>query len=352
MSLKAQWAPLDLDFTFEAITSRERMWHRRTYIVRVWNADNPEVCGLGECGLFRGLSSDDTPDYESRLAQWCSTPEQWERCVLPSVRFGFETAMADLESGGRRRWSSGRTWLEGKSGIPINGLIWMGDRQTMAQRIDAKLEEGYKILKLKIGGINFEDEVELLKSLRKRYAPADLEIRLDANGSFTAAGAAAALARLSPFAIHSIEQPIGAGQPEAMRRLCLTSPIPIALDEELIGWRSPQQILSLLSDLHPQYVILKPTLIGGIGVATAYVDSCSQLGIGWWATSALESNIGLNAIAQWIASLMETSELLPQGLGTGRLYSNNIPSPLSVHGGRLWNDNEAGWPSIPDLLWR
>lgn len=352
MSLLAQWAPLDLDFTFEAITSRERMWHRRTYIVRVCDEANPGVFGLGECGLFRGLSADDTPDYETHLGQWCSTPTLWRQCTLPSIRFGLETALTDLAAGGRRCWSSGRSWLEGKCGIPINGLIWMGDRRTMAQRIDAKLEEGYKVLKLKIGGINFEDEVELLQSLRGRYAPADLEIRLDANGSFRPEAAPAALERLAAFGIHSIEQPIAAGQPEAMRRLCRTSPVPIALDEELIGWRSPAQAASLLAELRPQYVILKPTLIGGIEAAEAYVDCCRQLGIGWWATSALESNIGLNAIAQWIASLMQNSELPPQGLGTGRLYSNNIESPLSVYDGRLWNDPAAPWPSMPLLQWR
>ncbi len=352
MSIAAQWTPLDLDFAFEAVTSRERMWHRRTYLVRVWDTSAPQVRGVGECGLFRGLSADDTPDYEERLAEWCSHPEDWRGCTMPSVRFGLETAFADLAAGGRRNWTDNNDWLDGRTGIPINGLIWMGDRNTMFRRIQEKIEAGFKVLKLKIGGINFEEEVELLRYIRSRFGADELEIRLDANGSMSPADAPGRLERLSAFDIHSIEQPVRAGLTDVMARLCRTSPVAIALDEELIGWKEPSEMEELLTAIRPQHIILKPSLIGGFEVVENYVALCRRHNIGWWLTSALESNVGLNAIAQWTATEMSRGAIVPQGLGTGMLYTNNISSPLTMRGGSLCHKPGAAWGDLNALPWR
>lgn len=352
MSIVAQWTPVDLDFAFEAVTSRERMWHRRSYLVRVWDPLQPDIKGIGECGLFRGLSADDVPDYEDVLSQWCSQPENWEECTFPSIRFGLETAFTDLSHGGVQSWSDNKEWLAGKEGIPINGLIWMGDRRTMAERIDTKLAEGYGVLKLKIGGIDFEDEVALLKNIRNRFPEDVLQLRLDANGSFSLKDAGRKLDILSRYSIHSIEQPIKAGHHKQMAQLCANTPIPIALDEELIGWKDNREIDSLLSEVKPQYIILKPSLIGGFGTVERYVAACTHKGIGWWLTSALETNVGLNAIAQWTSSQMSENHLLPQGLGTGQLYINNIASPLYVKGGCLYHNPTSQWGDFNSLPWR
>lgn len=346
--LKAQWMPYDLDFTFEAVTSRERMWRKRTYFVRICDTDNPDIAGVGECALFRGLSTDDVPDYEARLAHLCAQPDRWCECGMPSLRFGFETAIADLRGGGRRIWTES-DWVEGRSGIVINGLIWMGDRRTMAERIAEKLDQGFRVLKLKIGGINFDEECSLLEAVRRRFSSTDLEIRLDANGSFSKDKALERLERLARFDIHSIEQPLKAGQPDATAELCRRSPIDIALDEELIGYRTEAEAADLLDRIRPQYIILKPALIGGTGAADTYVSLAESMGMGWWATSALESNIGLNAIAQWVAT-KKTS--MPQGLGTGRLYNNNVSSPLEVRGDRLFHNPSPGWGEIESGTWR
>ena len=340
--LQAQYCPYRLDFRFEARTSRAVMHHKDTYFIRIYDTYAPEVTlGAGECPLFAGLGADDRPDYEARLAAACRNPELALDEEYSSIRFGFEMALG--------RVASDVSWLAGEVGIPTNGLVWMGDKTTMASRIDEKLEQGFKVLKLKIGGINFEEEVDLLASIRRRYAPETLEIRLDANGSFSPENAVGCLERLSRFSVHSIEQPVKAGQPEEMRRICAISPIPIGLDEELIGTRTFEEAEKLVSFIRPQYLILKPSLCGGFSGADAYIDIARRRDIGWWATSALESNIGLTAIAGWVAA-KKTS--LPQGLGTGLLYSNNIESSLEMRGECLWYNPMAVWQSIESLPWR
>lgn len=346
--IKAQWAKARLDFRFEAITSRERMWHKDTFFVRVWHSGTPDVVGIGECPLFRGLSADDRPDYTKVLADFCRRPSEWRLCSYPSIRFGFETAMADLEAGGRRLWSDG-PWSRGEKGIAINGLVWMGDADTMGRRIAEKLDQGFRVLKLKIGGIDFESECRLLENIRSHFRPADLEIRLDANGSFAPCEAMERLGRLAGYSIHSIEQPLAPGQKDAMRELCRRSPIAIALDEELVGYHSEERTAGLLDDIRPQYVILKPALIGGCGAASVIAEQASARGIGWWATSALESDIGLNAIAQWVDSCNVT---VPQGLGTGNLYSNNVPSPLEMHHAALWRNPAGNWGMPDNIEWQ
>lgn len=334
------WAKYSLNFKFEARTSRETMRTKQTYLLRA-TADDGRTA-YGECALFRGLSADDVPDYEERLAYYCTNPHEVSKCTMSSVRFGFETAMAGLAE--RDPFA---LWHSGNVHIPINGLIWMGDKHTMQQRIDAKLDEGFRVLKLKIGGINFADELDLLRMIRSRYSAHSLELRLDANGSFSPEQATECLAMLSKFAIHSIEQPLKAGQQEVMARLCADSPIPIALDEEIIGCTGNAQKHDLLDAIRPAYIILKPALCGGLSGATEWAHAAEDAGLGYWFTSALESNFGLDPIAGLAASLGVS---MPQGLGTGELYYNNVMSPIARQGSALTYNPKKSW-EIPTLDW-
>ena len=342
---KAEWCPYVLKFKFEARTSRQSMHEKLTYLLRVTDCDSGKV-GVGECALFQGLSAEDSPEYEDILDKACTS-----KCFdlpLSSIRFGYETAMKSLEP------VEDNPFTRGEEGIPTNGLIWMGDKATMKERIDAKLADGFQVLKLKIGGINFEDEIDLLRYIRGRYSVSNLELRLDANGHFSSQNALECLKRLNEFDIHSIEQPIMAGQIEEMARICEDSPIPVALDEELIGVRSTEKMKKLLETIRPAYVILKPSLCGGIGAAESWIDIAQSMGIGWWVTSALESNIGLEHIARWIYPRLKpdtSGHILPQGLGTGLLYSNNFPSHLQLRGEKLFYNPEVR-VEILELSWR
>ena len=339
--MRAEWCRYRLAFRFEARTSRETMWWKDTYFVRIFDEQEPQkTLGMGECALFRGLSADDVPDYEAVLADACADPLAAIESPYSSIRFGFETALCERKS---------TPWIRGEAGIPINGLIWMGDKATMAQRIREKLDAGFKVLKLKIGGINFDDELDLLRAIRKEFSVDVLEIRLDANGSFSPDDALSRIERLSRYGVHSIEQPIHVGYPEAMARICRQSPVAIALDEELIAYRNAAEAEALVTEIHPQYLILKPALCGGFAAADNYIAIAERLGIGWWATSALESNIGLDAIARWLA---EKEINMPQGLGTGQLYDNNIASPLELRGSALWRDPATSWGDISTLPWQ
>ena len=344
--LRADWCKYRLYFKFLAKTSRESMLYKDTYFIRLYDSSAPDVCGMGECGLFKGLSADDVADYEDILSSLCRNP----RGALPrmsSIVMGFETAVRDLAAGGRRVIYDS-DWLDGDRGIEINGLIWMGDKRLMLERVREKIDAGFRVLKLKIGGIDFDEELDILAHIRREFNPDDLTIRLDANGSFSVDNAPGRLERLSRYAIHSIEKPIKAGQTANMARICRLSPIDIALDEELIGMTPDDRKLELLSEIRPRYIILKPTLCGGFGEADRWISTAEDLGIGWWATSALESNIGLNAIAQWLAA---KDNALPQGLGTGALYHNNIPSPIEQRGSQLFYNPVRSW-QIPASPWR
>jgi O-succinylbenzoate synthase len=258
---------------------------------------------------------------------------------FPAIKFGLETAIRDLQQGGKRLLYPS-DFTEGTTGIPINGLIWMGRKQMMLSRIAEKIVYGFNVIKMKVGALSFTDELELLGVVRSKFPPSRLEIRLDANGAWQQEEALYKLKQLSEFGIHSVEQPIAAGTPEAMARICSGSPVPVALDEELIGVNSPDQQEQLLTTIKPHYIILKPSLLGGISASEAWIRLAEKQGAGWWVTSALESNIGLNAITQWTATLDTT---LPQGLGTGSLFANNIPSPLTVTGSRLFYLPEKAW---------
>lgn len=340
--LHASYAPYSLVFRETAITSRQSMNVKGTYLLRL--SDGPRSA-VGEVPLFRGLSAEDSPEFERDLASLC---ESGEGGAMPSsIRFGFETASAALASGSQETLFD-TPWSCGEKGIRINGLVWMGDRRTMARRIREKLDGGFRCVKLKVGGIDFADELALLRHIRSEFGPGDIELRLDANGAFTPGNAYDRLGYLSELCIHSIEQPIRAGQWDAMAEICARSPIPVALDEELIGTRSDEWKTRMLDIIRPAYIILKPSLCGGLSEADRWIDLAEERGIGWWVTSALESDLGLNAIAQWVSL---RNPLMPQGLGTGQLYVNNFPSPLELRGDELWFNPEKRF-SIPSVDWR
>lgn len=328
--------PRTLHFKQPAGTSRGVYTTRRVWYLHLTSDSQPGREGIGECAPLPNLSCDDLPHYEQLLSSLCQEAAQsgidYERLrPYPSILFGLETAFRHFERGTVSLWDT--PFSRGEQGIPINGLIWMGSYTQMLAQIEAKMQASFRCIKLKIGAINFEEELSLLKMIRRHFSAKEIELRVDANGAFSPAEALEKLKRLSELDLHSIEQPIRAGQWDSMARLSQLSPLPIALDEELIGVHSTSRKKELLETIHPQYIILKPSLHGGLRGSQEWIAAASQLGIGWWITSALESNIGLNAIAQWCATLHNP---LPQGLGTGALFTDNIPMPLEVRGDELW----------------
>ncbi|NJL12085.1 MAG: o-succinylbenzoate synthase [Microscillaceae bacterium] len=355
MTLKATYQPHILRFRFAAGTSRGVMHTHQVYYLKVCGLSRPEAVGWGEAAPLPGLSLDALPDFEAKIAQLCTRlegqkgPETTEEVFefaaqyvppsLPALRFALETALLDALQGGQQQLFR-NAFSEGKQSLPINGLVWMGKPEFMQAQIEEKLAAGFHCLKLKIGAMDFEQELRLLAQIRQGFGPEQITLRVDANGAFAPSEALARLQRLSEYALHSIEQPIAPGQWEAMARLCAVSPVPIALDEELIGVEEREEKSRLLGVIKPAFIITKPTLLGGIRATQAWIAEAEHLGIGWWMTSALESNIGLNAIAQFTA---QYSVSLPQGLGTGNLYHNNIASPLTLKGENLWYNPEEQW---------
>jgi len=355
MGLKAKWSKHLLKFKFEAGTSRGVYTEKETFYLKISDTENPTVFGLGEIAPLHGLSIDFVPDFEQVLDNICDTFNSldlevfpWNLNIIlsqliddafPSVKFGFETALLDFMNGGKRVIFD-NDFVDGRKVIPINGLIWMGSKEFMVSQVEEKLKTGFDTLKLKIGAINFQDELGILASIRERFTPEQISLRVDANGAFTVEEAEQKLAQLSTYTLHSIEQPIKAKQVDSMAELSEKSPVPIALDEELIGVSDYVQKMQLLKKIKPQYIILKPTLLGGLQHCREWIEIATRLQIGWWITSALESNIGLNAIAQFTAEYKNT---LPQGLGTGGLYHNNIESPLTVENGNLKYDTHKNW---------
>ncbi len=351
MHLQADFCKHILQFRFEAGTSRGVLTQRDTWYLRLYHAEQPELVGIGESSPLSGLSIDYRPDFEAKLRKLCrlisETPlppeaevlTRWIGNEFPAIQFGFETALADLRNGGKKLIFPG-LFYEGKQEIEINGLIWMGKADFMQRQIEEKLSQGYRCLKMKIGAIDFPTECQLLASIRERFPASLITLRVDANGAFAPEEALTKLEKLALFDLHSIEQPIKAGQWSLMQQLCRETPLPIALDEELIGVSDWTQKRELLRAIRPQYIILKPTLLGGFAHTRKWIGLAEKMGIGWWITSALESNIGLNAISQFTASLHPP---LPQGLGTGQLYHNNIDSPLEINNGFLRYNPEKKW---------
>lgn len=346
--LLAKYKKYNLQFRNPAITSRATMLEKETYFIKIWDETNPNIYGIGECAIFRGLSADDDVNYEAHLKRICDninqiSPKEIEQS---SIRFGVETALNDLANNGQRTIFNSN-WLDGYNPIPINGLVWMGNQSEMLNRIIEKIEAGFSCIKLKIGGIDFNKEIKLLRFIRGNFSADDLQIRLDANGAFAPENALEYLDKLSKYSIHSIEQPIKQGQWSAMAEICQKSPIPIALDEELIGINEFSLKDKMLSTIKPHYIILKPSLCGGFLGSNEWIELANKNSIGWWITSALESNIGLNAIAQWVATL---NTKMPQGLGTGNLFINNISSPICQIDDVLTYDKNLSWQIPSEIL--
>ncbi|MDT0559425.1 o-succinylbenzoate synthase [Ichthyenterobacterium sp. W332] len=340
--MKATYHQYILNFKRPSGTSRGIMKTKETWFIII---ESEGKKGIGECGILRGLSFDDRPDYEEKLKWACNNINLGREALIselikfPSIQFGIEMAFKSLESKTSFEFfPSGFTRNEDT--IPINGLIWMGTKTFMKEQILEKLKSGFNCIKLKIGAIDFETELELLASIRNEFSGSDLELRVDANGAFTIVEALEKLERLSELELHSIEQPIKQGQFDEMAKLCENTPLPIALDEELIGVFEPSKKKELLNYIKPQYIILKPSLLGGWASSEEWINLAEQQQIDWWITSALESNIGLNAIAQWTYNFNST---LPQGLGTGGLFTNNFSSPLNVKNGTLQYQNNKDW---------
>lgn len=336
--MKAAYHKYILDFKQPSGTSRGVMTDKETWFIII---ENNQKKGVGECGILRGLSCDDRPDYEEKLAWTCENihlgvDQLWEALIeFPSIQFGVEMAFLSLASENPFLLFPS-SFTNGEKSIPINGLIWMGNEAFMKQQIEVKLAEGFHCLKLKIGAIDFNEELKLLGYIRQNFTPEEVEIRVDANGAFDKSEALNKLNQLAGFKLHSIEQPIQKNNTDSMSELCKSTPIPIALDEELIGVFSLEDKEQLLLNIMPQYIILKPSFVGGFRGTNEWILLAEKYNIKWWITSALESNIGLNAIAQWT---FLKDNLMPQGLGTGALYTNNFDCQLEVSQGQLWFNN-------------
>ena len=326
-----------LHFKQPAGTSRGVYTTRRIWLLTVEHGGRTAI---GECAPLPQLSCDDIPDYEAVLRRFCDIIEATgsipydEMRNYPSMLFGVETALAQLSRTDGLLYDT--PFSHGEEGIPINGLVWMGTHDEMLSRLKEKLALGFRCVKLKIGAIDFAKELDLIQHIRKHFSREEVELRVDANGGFTPDVALERLQELARYNIHSIEQPIMAHQWSEMAQLCQLSPLPIALDEELIGVNSTDEKIRLLDTIKPQYIILKPSLHGGVAGTREWIALANERGIGSWITSALESNIGLNAIAQLAGNIYGSKITMPQGLGTGMLFTDNIPMPLEIRNDCLW----------------
>lgn len=341
--IKAIYKKHILEFKQASGTSRGVLKTKETWFIILEDSNGNK--GIGECGILRGLSIDDRPDYENQLKQTCQninkgfTALYKENEAFPSIQIGLEIAFKSLESQNNYEIFPSE-FSKGNATIPINGLIWMGTEAFMKQQIKDKIEAGFSCIKLKIGAIDFETELNLLKSIRKEFTQKDIELRVDANGAFAPNNALEKLKQLSEFNLHSIEQPIKQGQFQDMAQLCEKTPLPIALDEELIGVFGKTNQHDMLQTIKPQYIILKPSFVGGFKGSDQWINLAKKQNIGWWITSALESNIGLNAITQYTYTKQVSA---PQGLGTGSLYTNNISSPLEIKKGHITYNTNVNW---------
>ncbi|ATV33440.1 o-succinylbenzoate synthase [Prevotella intermedia] len=332
-----------LHFLQPAGTSRGVYNTRLSFYLKLTSDEQPDVVGVGECATLPDLSCDAMPpnEYERKLRTFC---DEYERTgvidyeamrAYPSMLFGLETAVAQFNAKGSLNFFN-TPFGRGEEGIPINGLVWMGTFEEMFERLEAKLKAGFRCIKLKIGAIDFDRELQLIRHIRSTFSRNDVELRLDANGGFTPEEALSRMEALVQYDIHSIEQPIKQHQWAEMARLCAATPLPIGLDEELIGVNERQKKIELLDTIRPQYIVLKPSLHGGMAGTEEWIQLARERNIGSWITSALESNVGLNAIAQLTASIYGTNIRHAQGLGTGQLFADNIEMPLKVIGDKLW----------------
>jgi o-succinylbenzoate synthase len=340
--MKATYHKYILHFKQPSGTSRGVLSDKETWFLVL--EDNGKK-GIGECGILRGLSADDRPDYEAKLQWVCENihlgaEKLWEALMeFPSIQFGVEMAFLSLQSENPFVLLPSK-FTSGEASMVINGLVWMGDEAFMKRQIEEKIEQGFRCIKLKIGAIDFEKEKALLHFIRQNFDAETMEIRVDANGAFSENDALDKINQITGFQIHSIEQPIQKNKTDTMSVLCENTQLPIALDEELIGVFAVADKEALLQKVRPQYIILKPSFIGGFRGTAEWIALAEKYQIGWWITSALESNIGLNAIAQF--TFLQNNPM-PQGLGTGALFTNNFESPLQVSEGQLWYRNELEW---------
>lgn len=335
--MRLAYAPYILNFKKPAGTSRGVLTEKPTFFVKVFDEKDPSLFGIGECSVFPGLSPEADGSYGYKLIELLANMALGKETDLSrhsSILFGLEQALRDF-AGGCRHMYFPSEFTNGRGSIEINGLVWMGDFDEMIERIDEKVKNGFHCIKLKIGAIDWKKEIEMIGYIRKKYSDSVLQIRVDANGAFTMDNALPRLKRLADLGVHSIEQPIPAGIPELMAFLCRVSPLKIALDESLIGVYDHDAKVSLLDEVNPAYIILKPSLCGGFSGSEEWIRMAEDRGIGWWVTSALESNVGLNALAQWTSTLNTN---MPQGLGTGALFTNNFESPLRLDSDRLTYD--------------
>ncbi len=345
---RASWKKHTLNFRRPSGTSRGVLHQKNSWFL-VWKEEGFRYPALGECSIIEGLSPDPLDQMEGKLSEVCrwlngELPTQPDLTSFPSIAFGLEMLLLDRKRQGNKEIYPS-AFSEGKQKIHINGLIWMGEPDFMKAQVRAKVEEGFRCIKLKIGALDFQQELDMLRWIRTEFGAEKLELRVDANGAFSTDHALQKLETLSAFDLHSIEQPIAPKQWEEMALLCEQSPIPIALDEELIGVKR-QDRSTLLDAIQPQYIILKPSLVGGHKASESWINLSEEKGIGWWITSALESNVGLNAIAQYTSTKHVD---LPQGLGTGGLYDNNIESPLYIQAEFLHYDPLRSWNLSPLL---
>jgi len=343
--LKAKFRKYQLHFKQPAGTSRGVYTTRDSWFISLWHDEEPERIGYGECAPLPDLSCDFGPAYEDKIKEVCADVDNlfyWLSeglLAYPSILFGLESALMDLQNKGQHILYD-TPFVHQQKGLKINGLIWMGEAEVMRRQIEQKLDQGFSCIKLKIGAIDTSEELAILRHLRQEFPAEILELRVDANGAFDTQEALPLMEQLAALQIHSIEQPIPAGQIKNMKYLCKHSPLAIALDEELIGVHTRDEKETLIKRIKPQYIILKPSLHGGLSGCEEWIEVAEEYQVAWWITSALESNIGLNAIAQWTASL---DTHMAQGLGTGQLFTNNIPSPLCIKGEELWYAEGQAW---------
>ena len=343
--IRAKIVYLEFRFQRPAKTSRGTYLNKKVHFILLYHSNDPSITGIGECSLFPGLSYDDVKGFKEKLNQTADRINQGEYsgdvslAEWPSINFALETAWKDFRTmGSKILYPSGFT--EGKDSLGINGLIWMDSKEEMIRQIHQKLNDGFTCLKLKIGALDLQDELDVLRFIRDHFNVEELEIRVDANGAFKSAEALEIIKMLSDFDLHSIEQPIAPGHSDDMAKLCEISPIPVALDEELIGKHNIGNRRKLLDTIRPQYLVLKPGLLGGLASCKDWISLAKEKNIGWWITSSLETNIALNAIAQWTYTLQNP---IYHGLSTGSIFKNNIPSPLYLHSERLCFDPERKW---------
>ena len=351
--MRLQFCPYNLIFKRPAGTSRGVLKEKITCFLRIFHESDPSNYGIGEAAVFPGLSPEADERYFYKLMELQANiriGKSTDLTSFPSLQSGLEQAIRDFTGGCRGVYYESQ-FIKSQQKININGLVWMGDFDYMAQQIDEKLSKGFHCIKLKIGAIDWSKEIDLIKYIRSKFSPEELEIRVDANGAFSMDCALPRLKKLADLGVHSIEQPIKAGNIDLMKFLCEVSPLPIALDEELIGKFTYESKKNIINCIKPSYIVLKPSLIGGFSGASEWINLADEHGIGWWVTSALESNIGLNALSQWVATLNQTR---PQGLGTGNLYENNLFSPVYLEGEFLQYDSSStlDYSVLDSLDWR